>query len=229
MAAVQPVHAPDSITPSRELAAPVVNLSAQASAEILADTLSVTLRVVRQGAEAARLQAQLKQVIDAALTDTRRLASTPALEVRTGAFNVSPRYGGNGAIVGWQGQAEIVLSGTDTAQVAAQAGRLTGLQVVGSSFSVSTALRERHEAELMSQAMERFRRRAALVAQGMGYAEFVLREVAVTGADGEPPRFMPMMARADSAQADSSPLPVEPGLVRLSASVQGSVHLLRKR
>jgi predicted secreted protein len=220
-----------SMRAATELAAPVVNLSAQASAEVLADTLAVTLRVLRQGSDAAKLQAQLKQVIDAALADARRSAAAPGLEVRTGVFNISPRYGNNAAIVGWQGQAELILSGIDTALVAAQAGRLTGLQVVASSFSVSPALREKLEADLVAQAIERFRRRAALVAQGLGYADVVVRELAVSGADGEPPpRVMAMMARsADMASAESAPLPVEPGLVRLSASVQGSVHLLNKR
>jgi predicted secreted protein len=96
---------------------------------------------------------------------------------------------------------------------------------------VSPALREKLEADLVAQAIERFRRRAALVAQGLGYADVVVRELAVSGADGEPPpRVMAMMARsADMASAESAPLPVEPGLVRLSASVQGSVHLLNKR
>ena len=40
-------------------------------------------------------------------------------------------------------------------------GRLAGMQVVASSYSVSTALRERHEAELVAQAIDRFSRDAS--------------------------------------------------------------------
>jgi predicted secreted protein len=231
-AAPEPGGAPEAAGTARLTVPPVVNLSAQASTEVLADTLTVTLRVVRQGSEAARVQNQLRQVLDAALAEARKAAAAPALEVRTGVFNVGPRYGNNAAIIGWQGQAELVLSGTDSALVAALAARLAGLQVVGSGFGVSTALRERFEAELTVQALERFRRRAAAVAQGLGYGDYAVREISVTGADAEPPpRFMPMLAArsADLASTEAAPLPVEPGQVRLTTVVQGSVHLLGRR
>ncbi|MEY2687826.1 MAG: hypothetical protein RL375_2024 [Pseudomonadota bacterium] len=217
--------------PDAQDATPIVMLSASASADVVPDTLSITLRVLRQGSDSAGVQSQLKQVLDTALGDARRAAASPAVDVHTGGFNISPRYGNNGSITGWQGQADLVVEGRDSARVAALAGRLAGLSVVSSNFSVSGELRERHSSELASEAIRRFRRRAADVAQGFGYTDAVPREVNVSHADGDAPRPMPMLAMARGAvMADSAaPVPVEAGVVRLTASVQGSVRLVGKR
>lgn len=217
--------------PAAEDAAPVVNLLASASADVVPDTLSITLRVLRQNSDSSAVQSQVKQVLDAALAEARRAAASPAVEVHTGSFNISPRYGSSGGITGWQGQADLVVEGRDSARVASLAGRLVGLSVVTSSFSVSGELRERFSSELSAEAIKRFRRRAAEVAQGFGYADAVPREVNVSYADGDSPRPMPMQAMArGAAMADAAaPVPVEAGTVRLVASVQGSVRLVGKR
>jgi predicted secreted protein len=209
----------------------VVNLSASASVEVVPDTLTITSRVLRQGNDSVALQAQLKQLLDTALSEARRAAAAPAVEVRTGNFNISPRYGNNGSVVGWQGQAELVVEGRDVARVATLAGKLPGFAVAGSSFSVSPELRERHDSELVAQAIERFRRRAADIAKAFGFAEVSLREVHVAHADGEVarPMLMSAMARQVTMADAVAPVPVEAGLVRLSASVQGSVRLQGKR
>jgi predicted secreted protein len=218
-------------TPATGDVAPVVVLSASAIADVVPDTLSITLRVLRQGSDSGAVQAQVKLVLDAALAEARRAASSPAVEVRTGGFNISPRYGNNGSINAWQGLADLVVEGRDTARVAALAGRLAGMTVVASSFSVSGELRERHSSELAAEAIRLFRRRAAEVAQSFGYGDVVAREINVSYADNDAPRPLPMLAMARSAgMSDSAaPVPVEAGLVRLTASVQGSVRLLGKR
>ena len=77
------------------IAAPqnVVSLSAEASREVLQDRLSITLSVSREGTEAAAVQTQLRQALDSALAEARK-AQRPngLLDVRTGAFSLSPRY-----------------------------------------------------------------------------------------------------------------------------------------
>ena len=223
-------QAPAVAIAAADEAVPIVSLMASASADVVPDTVSITLRVLRQGSDSAAVQAQIKQVLDAALTEARRAVASPAVEVHTGGFNISPRYGNNGSITGWQGQADLVVEGRDSGRVATLAGRLAGMTVVTSNFSVSGELRERHSSELAAEAIKRFRRRAAEVAQGFGYGDAVPREVNVTYADGDSPRPMPMMAMARGAlMADAAPVPVEAGVIRLTASVQGSVRLLGKR
>jgi predicted secreted protein len=209
----------------------VLSLNAQAATEVVPDTLTLVLRVTRQGADAARLQTQLQQVLDLALQEARAAAKPPALEVRTGSFQVTPRYGNAGSIVGWQGLAELILSGRDVAALAALAGRLGNLQVVGNSFAVSPAQRERSEAELLDKALASFRQKAAAAAQGLGFQRYVVREVTVASGEVEA-RIMPMVsARAMVADAAAAPppLPVEAGTQRVSVQVAGSIYLVDPR
>ena len=206
----------------------VVSFQTSATSEVTKDTLTITLQAMRDGADAGLVQAGLKQALDSALVEARRQALPEALEVRTGAFNVSPRYGREGRIVGWQGSAELVLEGRDIGRVAATAGRLTGLTVIASGFSVSRGLRERMESELVADAIRRFRARAEEMARQFGFSGYTLREVQVQGVEVEAvrPVFMMRAAAKEMAAADA-PVPTEAGKGVLTATVQGSVVLTR--
>jgi predicted secreted protein len=206
----------------------LVNFSANASVEVTQDLLSITLQAVREGQDAAQVQAQLKAVLDAALAEARKAAQPGALEVRTGGFSLYPRYGKEGRINGWQGQAELVLQGKDGQRVAQTAGRLSAMNITGVGYSVSRELADKHEAEVTAQAIQEYRARAGELARQFGFSGYTLREVAVqSGAEGGGPRpVMMRAAKAEMAAADA-PLPVEPGKSLVSASVSGTVQLTR--
>ena len=225
--------------PMHAMAGPLeqMTLSATASVELTMDVLSVTLAVVREGAEAGTVQAQLKQAVDAALVEARREARPGQLEVQTGMFSLNPRYAPPPTrpvatppgIIGWQGRAEILIEGRDLQAVAQLAGRLPGLTVARVGFSLSREARERAEADATAQAIARFRARSQSYANQFGFAGYRLREVQV-GME-EPVRFVqaraPMLrAAAMSASADE-PLPVEAGRTSVSVTVSGSVQLTR--
>lgn len=109
----------------------VVSLSATATQDINQDLLAVSLSVTRDGSQAAEVQSQLKQVLEAALTEARKEAKPGSMEVRTGHFSMYPRYNTQGKINGWQGSAQLVLEGTDMPRIAQVAGKLTQLNVTG--------------------------------------------------------------------------------------------------
>jgi predicted secreted protein len=209
----------------------VVNLSAEASREVPQDLIAITLSATREGADAAAVQGQLRQVLDAALADARKAARPGALEVRTGGFNLSPRYaskpGTPPTISGWQGRAELVIEGSDTAAISQLAGRLTMLTVARVGYGLSREARDKVEADVAAQAIGRFKDRAEAHARQFGFASYSLREVSVSGAEsgGPPPAPMyraaaaPMSAMADQAQ------PVEPGKTTVTVSVNGSIQL----
>ncbi|MEY8689616.1 MAG: SIMPL domain-containing protein [Leptothrix sp. (in: b-proteobacteria)] len=210
-----------------------VNLSATASTDVAMDTLTITLRVQREGGEAAAVQSQLKQVLEQALLDARRQAQgagdAQALSVSTGAFQIGPRYGRDGKVNGWSGSADLTLQGRDSARVAGAAGRINAMVIVGSAYSVSTGLREQQQAELTAQAIDKFRARASEVAQRFGYAGYAIGEVSVQASDadaGVRPQLMAMRAMA-APIADTSPLPTEAGRATLGVTVQGSIRLQR--
>src|SRR4051812_30472773 len=82
----------------------VVNLGATASIEVPRDLLSITFSTARDGVDAGAVQALLKQALDAALNEARKVARPGQLDVQTGTFSILPRYAPKGGgINGWQG------------------------------------------------------------------------------------------------------------------------------
>ena len=213
----------------------LINLSAEASREVPQDWLSITLGVSREGSDAAAVQSQLRLALDLALVEARKsvqLGLSGQLELRSGAFSVFPRYasrpsGSGSGISGWQGRAELVIEGRDTAALSQLAGRLSGLTVSRLGFSLSREAREQAESELAAQAITRFKARATSYAQQFGFGSYSLREVTVGGSESG--QLQPMLYRAAAAAmgargADDSQ-PVEPGKSLVSVGVSGSIQL----
>lgn len=220
--------APSAAAAADNPSAHQLSFSASASLEVTRDVLTVSLQVMRDGHDATVVQSALKQVLDNALNEARKTAEPNAMTVRTDGFNLSPRYGRDGKPNGWTGTAGLMLEGRDIARVATMAGKLTALNIVSTSYSLSRELRERHEAELSAQAIKKFRSRADEMARQFGYSGYQLREVSVqTGESGSGPQHPVVMMQARAMQADAAPLPTEGGKGLLSATVQGSVTLTR--
>lgn len=204
----------------------VVRFSTSATQEVTQDLLSITLQATREGSQAAEVQAGLKQVMEAALTEARKTAQAQGMEVRTGAFSVQPRYNSTGRINGWQGFAQLILEGTDIARITQATGRLNQLNVINVNYGLSRALREQYESSLTSQAIARFKTRASQIASDFGMKGFTLGEVSVSSTDpGFEPRPYLAKAMAMRAEAADAPLPVEPGKGVLSVTVNGQVNL----
>lgn len=204
----------------------VVSLSATASQDINQDMLAVTLNVTREGNQAAEVQSQLKQVLEAALSEARKSAVPQGMDVRTGAFSMYPRYNNQGKVNGWQGNAQLVLEGTDMARIAQVAGKLTALNVTGVEYGLSRTTREASESALLAQAVARYRAKAQDVAKAFGMGSFSLGEVSVqSGEPGFEGRPVPMLKAMRAEAADAAPLPVAPGKGTVSVTVSGSVVL----
>lgn len=202
----------------------VVNLNASASVEVMKDILGITFTVTRDGPDAQSVQSGLKQALDAALAESRRVQKPGQIDVRTGNFSLYPRHAPKGGgITGWQGTAELVVEGRDTAGIAQLAGRIQTMSIARVGQSLSREAREKVEGEVTAQAITRFRAQAAEMARAFGYAGYTLREVTV--ATNEPPPQMPVMRMQAMAKAEDAALPVEAGLGLVSATVSGSVTL----
>ncbi len=204
----------------------VVMLAASATTEVTKDLLTVTLATTREGADAGAVQAQLKQALDAALTEAKKAARPGQVDVQTGNFQVSPRYTNKGATNGWQGSAELVIEGRDMPAIGQLTGRITTLTISRVAYNLSRELRERVEGEVSAQAIARFRAKAGDVAKNFGYAGYAVREVSVASGDSgqEPPRLR-MGAPMSMAKSGSEPLAVEPGKETVSATVNGTIQM----
>lgn len=203
----------------------VAQLSASGSVEVQQDLLSISMNTTRDGADAAVVQTQLKQALDAALAIAKQLAAPGQLDVRTGNLSLYPRYSKDGKINGWQGSAELVLEGRDFARITGTAGKIQTLTMGNVSFALSREQRARVEGEAQALAIERFKANAAEISKSFGFTGYTLREVSVNSNDqGVIPRPRAMMAMAKSDMAESA-VPVEAGKSTVMVNVSGSVQM----
>ena len=204
----------------------VVNLSASAAVEVPRDWITVVFSTTREGTDAGVVQSQLKQALDAALAEARKVAKAGQVDVQTGGFSLSPRYAPKvGGINGWQGSTELVVEGRDSTTIAQLSGRITSLTISRVSHSLSREARQKVEGEVAAMAIDRFRARAEAVSKQFGFAGYTVREVAVNS-EGDTGQPMPRMRlQAASVMADGAPLPVEAGKATVTANVSGSVQM----
>ena len=204
----------------------VVSLSSSASIEVTKDLLSIGFNTTKEGADAAVVQSQLKQALDAALIEAKKVARPGQLEVQTGNFSLSPRYTNKGVVNGWQGSAELIVEGRDMQAIGQLSGRIATLTIGRVGYGLSRELREKSEAEVSAQAIARYRGKAAEYAKQFGYAGYAIREVNVSSNDVQPVAAPMMRMKAMSAASDEA-LPVEPGKGTVTVNVNGTVQMTK--
>lgn len=203
----------------------VAQLSASGSVDVQQDLLAISMNTSRDGADAAVVQTQLKQALDAALAIAKQSAAPGQLDVRTGNFSLYPRYGKDGKINGWQGSSELILEGRDFARISTTAGKIQTLTMGNVSFALSREQRTKVEAEAQTQAIERFKAKALEVAKGFGFTGYTLREVSINAND-QPYAPRPMMlARAKASDMSEAGPSVEAGKTAVIVNVTGSVQM----
>lgn len=206
-----------------------LNLSATASQEVTRDVLGVSFTTTKEGTDAAQVQSALKQALDAALAEARKIAKPGQVEVQTGNFALYPRYAPKtGQINGWQGTAELQVEGKDTAAIAQLSGRIATMSIARVGYTLSREAREKVEGEVVAQAIARYKLRAADYARQFGFSGYQIGEVSVNTADSGPmPMAAPSMMRMKAAGMADEALPVEAGKATVSVSVNGVVVMTK--
>jgi predicted secreted protein len=200
----------------------VAHLNASATIDVTKDVLMVVFSTTKEGADAQVVQTGLKQALDAALAEAKKIAKPGQVEVQTGGFSLYPRYTAKGAINGWAGSTELVVSGKDMQAVAQLTSRVQTMAIARVAQDLSREAREKVEGEASEKAIARFRVRAGELAKQFGFASYTLREVHVTL--NEPVQHAPM-AQMRGADATAMALPVEPGKGNVTAMVNGSIQM----
>jgi predicted secreted protein len=210
----------------------VLSLSTSATVEVTKDVLSIAFSVAREGAGAQAVQSGLKQALDAALIEARKIAKPGQVDVQTGNFSLYPRYtnpakAGQPVISGWQGTAQLLVEGKDIAAIAQLSGRIQTMSIARVGYTLSREARDKVEADVTAQAIANWRTKAAQMAQQFGYSGYIVREVNVATNDS-PQQPAPMLMRATraSALADEA-LPTEAGKGDVTATVSGSAQMTR--
>lgn len=203
----------------------VLQLSASSTVEVQQDLLTMTLGTTREATDAATVQTQLRTALDAALVEARKSAQPGQLDVRTGNFNLAPRFSREGKMTGWRGTASLVLEGRDFPRITQTAGRISTLSIANIGFGLSREQQAKTETEAQAVAIDNFKQRADELAKGFGFGGYTLREVSVNAHQGGPvqPRMMAMEAMAKAAS--DAPVPIEAGKANVVVNVSGSVQL----
>lgn len=228
------VAAPWAHAQAAERRTDVLNLQASASIEVARDMLSLTFSTTREGKEPGAVQTELKQALDAALTEARKVAKPGQVDVEAGSLSVYPRYGqptgkagGQPQINGWQGSVELVVKGRDMDAISRLTSRITTLNIANVSYGLSREAREKAEQSVVADAIANYKTKAGLYAQQFGYRGFQIGEVSVN-ADGGAPEMVGLsrMKTMAAPGADMS-LPVESGKTTVTVTVNGNVVMTR--
>jgi predicted secreted protein len=218
MGALQ-AHA-DTTAPPQNLA----SLTASATVEVDKDWLSIVFSTTREAGDGAAVQSQLRQALESALAEAKKVAKPGQVEVQTGAFSLMPRYTPKGAISGWQGTAELVVQGRDMAAISQLTGRIQTLTINRVAFSLSREARAKVEGEVTAEAIARFRAKADAVSRQFGFSGYAVREVSVSAEGGNFAMAAAPAMRVQAMKVDEA-LPVEAGKATVTASVSGSVQM----
>jgi predicted secreted protein len=215
-------HAQQQLLPSPS---GVLSLSASATIEAPKDLMSVVFTVTRDGTDSGAVQTQIKQALDAALAEARRIAKPGQVDVQTGAFSLSPRYSQKGVINGWQGTAELRVEGRDMPAIAQLAGKISTMTVNRVDYGIARETREKLGQDAAAQAIAAFRAQAASASKLFGYTDYTVREVNVSTSEQVPMPYRAEATMAMAKSADASPLPVEAGKGTVTAAVSGAVQM----
>lgn len=212
----------------------VLSLSASATTEVARDMLQLRFSTTREGKEAAAVQTELKQALDAALAEARKVAKPGQVDLQAGNLSIYPRYGqpkaGSSAapqITGWQGSVELLVQGRDMEAISKLSGRISSLAIANVSYGLSREAREKAEGEVVAQAIASYKSKASIYAKEFGYSNYRIGEVSVN-ADQPMPVMMAAQARFKTmgAAADEA-LPVESGKATVTVNVSGNVVMTK--
>jgi predicted secreted protein len=203
----------------------VISLNSSATVQVPNDWITLQFTTTKEGADAAAVQAALKESLGAALAQARQVAKPDGhVEVQGGGFSLQPRLNAKGLVNGWTGTTSLWVQGRDMGTIAELAGRVQSMTVGNLDYSISREAREKVEGEVAAQAIARFRAKAADYAKAFGYSTFVVREVNVNVDNGQPPP-RPFRMKAAVASSLSEALPVEAGTGAVTGNISGSVQL----
>ena len=202
----------------------VVTLEASATADVPADTLTMTLFTEEQGPDPGQLAARVNARLEEALAKSKM---QPLIQSRSGNYQTNAIYDRANQITGWHIRADIILESRDFKAVGAQAGALQPqLKLSSMTFSLSRTTRESAEAKLTTDALVRFQDKARAVAKALGFPGYVLGQIAVrSDAPVHPPMPFRAAAMTVGEGVAAGPVPIEGGKSAVTVFVSGSVVL----
>lgn len=196
-----------------------VSLQAEAQREVPNDEMRVTLVAEQQGSDPATLSQRVNDDMTWALG---RAQKADAVTAETQGYTTQPIYK-DGVTRGWRVRQELQLKSTEFTRLTELLGKLQErLQIVQMGFRPTSATRQKHENELITEAMQAFKDRVAIIQQKMDGKDYRIIEINVN-TSGFGYRPMAMADMAVSKMERSGPA-VEAGTTEVTVTVSGSIQ-----
>jgi len=194
-----------------------VNLSASVARDTDNDLIRATLAVEMESPDAARLAQQVNDAMGWAL---ERARAYPAVTAESGNYQTAAVHEKT-QFKYWRASQRLQLESRDAEALTALAGELqTRLILKGMQFTLSKERRAETENALITQAIDAFRARAAVVQHSLHADGYRISELNV---NTESPivRPMAMAMRAESAAGPQ----IEAGTTEINVTVTGAIEL----
>ena len=198
-----------------------VNIQAQAERDIPNDEMQVLLVTEHQGKNPKTISEKVNSDMAWAL---KQVKNKKGIDVSTRSYQTYPIYKDRD-VVGWRVSQELQLKSKDTTKLSELTGMLQEkLQVRQMRFNTTKETRDEYENELIEEALEAFKRRAAIVKKHMDNKDYRIINLHVnTGGFRGPVIYQESRAKfASMAMADAPS--VEAGTSKLTVSVSGSIQ-----
>jgi predicted secreted protein len=198
-----------------------IDFGVERETDVENDLARAVLAITVEGDEPAELADRVNRTMAWAL---ERARAESAVRSQTGAYRTFP-VSVEGKIRRWRVRQELHLESGDTPALTALIGALQErMELASISFRVSPERRREVEDELIREALEAYRARAALVVEALGAKGYELVHLHVgTSGGGPPPR--PYAMESMAARADVSPPALEGGTSQVSVSVTATIEL----
>ncbi len=201
----------------------VVELQAEAQRELPNDTVTASLYVELNDANAAALAAAVNKAANEALRVAREYSS---VRVRSGNNQTYPVYAKGNVLQGWRARAELRLESKDFEAASRLIGRLqSGMQLGNIAFSVSPQARRQAENELIAEAIAAFKARAEVVRGALAGRSYKIQRLNVnSGYSAPPPRFAVAHVMAAGAPEVAAPN-FDGGVSVVTVTVGGAIEV----
>ena len=200
-----------------------VTLSEQASAEPENDLMVAQLFAQAEGDDATVLADRVNRAVAGALAVARR---TPGVKVSTLAYRTQPIYEKN-RIRGWRVSQDIRLESRDSQVLGKLIGELQSsrLRVRSLGYRLSEERRREHIDQVIRTALQRFDRRARLIAKTLGKSGYRVVRISVNENGGRPVPVRMAMMEAAPMMKRVAPVAIEAGTARIDVTVSGEIEL----
>ena len=199
-----------------------VNFRVSAMQEVDNDTLVAIMYYERNGQQPTSMADDVNRTVAWAVD---LAGKTSGIKVQTLQYRQEPIYHKQ-SISSWRVRQSIRLESTDVTALSSLIGELQNrLSISSLRYTISSEVRREVEDELITQALDRFKRRGKLIAGELGRPDYRIVNIDVATAGGSP---VPVRMRSVSAMAESSKVTaptLEPGVQTVTVQVSGTIEL----